>query len=53
MHGHFYRPNLGFEEELFSNRLSLGFGVNETRPISRLSLKYKREARRGLCASRC
>jgi hypothetical protein len=41
-HGHFYHPNLGFEQELPNKHLALRFGLDETSPTTGLSLKYKR-----------
>ena len=34
-----YEPNVGFEQALFSRRLTLRFGVDETAPTAGLSLK--------------
>ena len=40
--GHFYHPNLGFEQDLPDKHLSARFGVDETSPTAGLTLKYKR-----------
>lgn len=41
-HGHFYHPNLGFEQDLPDKHLALRFGLDETSPTAGLSLKCKR-----------
>ena len=41
-HGHFYHPNLGFEQTLPDQHLTVRFGVDETSPTAGLTLKYQR-----------
>ncbi len=41
-HGHFYHPNLGFEQTLPGKGVVLRAGIDETSPTSGLTLKYKR-----------
>jgi len=38
-HSFDYQPNIGFEQALFTRRLSLRFGVDETSPTAGLSVK--------------
>lgn len=41
-HGHFYHPNLGFEQDIPDKHLALRFGLDETSPTAGLTLKHKR-----------
>lgn len=41
-HGHFYHPNLGFEQEMGNKHVAARFGLDETSPTLGMSLKEKR-----------